>query len=102
HSAPVCAQEPGGRADAAIAEANLGVLERRRGHLDDALSHQEHALQLYRAAGDESGTAQSLTNLATVQRDRGDFARALDMALEALALRERVGDKLEIAYRNVG
>ncbi|MGH8172954.1 MAG: diguanylate cyclase [Rhodanobacteraceae bacterium] len=96
------AAKTGDKTDAAIAEANLGVLERRRGHLDAALAHQQHALELYRAAGDESGTAQSLTNLATVQRDRGDFARALDMALEALALRERVGDKLEIAYRNVG
>ena len=96
------AQQTGDKTDAAIAEANLGVLERRRGHLDAALAHQERALELFRAAGDESGTAQSLTNLATVQRDRGDFARALDMALEALALRERVGDKLEIAYRNVG
>ena len=85
---------------AAFAEANLGVVERRRGHLDSALSHQNRALTLYRLAQDSYGTAQSLTNLATVYRDRGDFANALDMALEAAALRER--DKLEIAYRNVG
>ena len=88
--------------EAAFAEANIGVIERRRGHLDGALAHQERALQISRKAGDPYGTAQSLTNLATVYRDRGDFAKALDMALEAVALRERTGDKLEIAYRNVG
>ena len=88
--------------EAAFAEANIGVIERRRGHLDGALAHQERALQISRNAGDPYGAAQSLTNLATVYRDRGDFAKALDMALEAVALRERTGDKLEIAYRNVG
>ncbi|HEY6984456.1 MAG TPA: tetratricopeptide repeat protein, partial [Rhodanobacteraceae bacterium] len=92
----------GNRIQAAFAEANLGVIERRRGHLDGALAHQEHALEMYRAAHDAYGSAQSLTNLATVYRDRGDFAKALDMALESVALRENTGDKLEIAYRNVG
>jgi diguanylate cyclase (GGDEF)-like protein len=96
------ADSSGNRIQSAFAEANLGVLERRRGHLDGALAHQERALDLYRAASDPYGTAQSLTNLATVYRDRGDFAKALDMALEAVTLRERTGDKLEIAYRNVG
>jgi len=96
------AQATGNRTHAAVAEANLGVIERRRGHLDAALSHQERALELYRSANDVSGTAQSLTNLATVWRDRGDFARALDMALAAVSLRETTRDKLEIAYRNVG
>jgi diguanylate cyclase (GGDEF)-like protein len=92
----------GNRIHAAFAEANLGVIERRRGHLDAALKHQERALDLYREADDPFGTAQSLTNLATVYRDRGDYARALDMALEAAAIRERTGDRLEIAYRNIG
>ena len=92
----------GNRVHAAFAEANLGVIARRRGHLDDALMHQERALALYREADDPFGTAQSLTNLATVYRDRGDYAKALDMALEAAAIRERTGDRLEIAYRNIG
>ena len=91
----------GNQVQAAFAEANLGVIERRRGHLDGALEHQERALNLYRTASDPYGTAQSLTNLATVYRDRGDFAKALDMALDAVVLREKTGDKLEIAYRNV-
>jgi diguanylate cyclase (GGDEF)-like protein len=96
------AEASGNRVQSAFAEANLGVVERRRGHLDGALDHQERALGLYRAASDPYGIAQSLTNLATVHRDRGDFAKALDMALEAVVLREKTGDKLEIAYRNVG
>ena len=96
------ADASGNQIQSAFAEANLGVIERRRGHLDGALSHQERALELYRSAADPFGTAQSLTNLATVYRDRGDFAKALDMALEAVALREQTADKLEIAYRNAG
>jgi tetratricopeptide (TPR) repeat protein len=86
----------------AFAQTNLGVLARRQGRLDAALAYQQRALDLYRRANDAIGTAQALTNLATVQRDRGDFAKALDLALEALSIRERTGDKLEIAYRNVG
>jgi hypothetical protein len=42
----------GNRIQAAFAEANLGVIERRRGHLDSALEHQERARGLYRAALD--------------------------------------------------
>jgi diguanylate cyclase (GGDEF)-like protein len=85
----------------AFAEANLGIVERRLGHLDRALAHQQRALDLYRGARDPYGTAQSLASLATVYRDRGDFAAALDMALESVAIRERTGDRIEIAYRNV-
>jgi diguanylate cyclase (GGDEF)-like protein len=94
------ARSSGDSAHAAIAEENLGVLERRRGHLDAALTHQLRALQLHRANNDASGAALALTNLATLNRDRGDFAQALDNALESVALRERSGDRLEIAYRN--
>ena len=65
------------------------------------LAHQQRALDLYRGARDPYGTAQSLASLATVYRDRGDFATALDMALESVAIRERTGDRIEIAYRNV-
>lgn len=97
------ATKNGNAIQAAFAEANLGVIERRRGHLDEALAHQNRALAISRDAKDAFGAAQSLTNLATVYRDRGDFAQALEMALEAVTLREQSGgDKLGIAYRNVG
>ncbi|HVT31902.1 MAG TPA: tetratricopeptide repeat protein, partial [Rhodanobacteraceae bacterium] len=97
----VVARASGDTSRIAFAQANLGVVERRLGHLDRALAHQQRALDLYRSANDPYGTARSLASLATVQRDRGDFAAALDMALESVALRERTGDRLEIAYRNV-
>ncbi|HVV96482.1 MAG TPA: tetratricopeptide repeat-containing diguanylate cyclase [Rhodanobacteraceae bacterium] len=95
------ARASGDTTASAFAEANLGVVERRRGHLDLALAHQQRALDLYRGANDSYGAAQSLASLATVYRDRGDFATALDMALESVALRERTGDGLDNAYRNV-
>ncbi|MEO7876072.1 MAG: diguanylate cyclase [Dokdonella sp.] len=85
----------------AVAEENLGVIERRRGHLDTALTHQQRALELSRANNDPSSAALALANLATLYRDRGDFAQALDSALESVALRERSGDRLDVAYRNV-
>lgn len=86
---------------AAVAEENLGVLERRHGHLDTALAHQRRALDLYRSNNNRSGAALALANLATLNRDRGDFAQALDSALESAALREHSGDRLEVAYRNI-
>jgi diguanylate cyclase (GGDEF)-like protein len=95
------AKRSGDSTHAAVAEENLGVLERRRGHLDSALAHQRRALDLHRANNNPSGAALALANLATLNRDRGDFAQALDNALESAALREHSGDRLDIAYRNI-
>jgi diguanylate cyclase (GGDEF)-like protein len=95
------ARSSGDTAHAAAAEEKLGVLERRHGHLEASLAHQHRALDLYRANNNSSRAALALANLATLNRDRGDFALALDNALESIALRERSGDRLEVAYRNV-
>jgi diguanylate cyclase (GGDEF)-like protein len=85
----------------AVAEGVLGVVARRRGHLDEALRHQQRALALQQAAGNDAGAVRVLSDLSVIQRDRGDFARALENGLEALTRRERSGDKLELAYRNL-
>lgn len=85
----------------AAAEEYQGVFDRRRGRLDSALAHQTAALALRRKIGDAAGEAAALTNLGTIARDKGDFALCLDYFLQALAIRERIDERLDVAYRNI-
>jgi diguanylate cyclase (GGDEF)-like protein len=85
----------------AKAEEYLGVVARRRGHLDDAQAHAQRALALQRALGHEAGTATALSNLGTLARDRGDYATALDLFRQSLGIRERNDDQLELTLRNL-
>lgn len=85
----------------ADAERYIGVVARRRGQLDDALAHQQNALAIMRDADDAIGIAQALTDLSTVHRDRGDLAMALDAALETVQIRQKSGNNMAIAYRNL-
>ena len=83
------------------AEAYLGVIERRRGNLDVAVTHQQEALRLARSLDDDVGAGRALAHIGTIQRDRGDFAQALDMQLQALELGEKTLDRVELTYRNL-
>ncbi len=85
----------------AQAENALGVIERRRGHLDQAFAHQQNAVTLFKQANDGIGAMRALSDLGTLLRDRGDFAGALQAQLEATAERERSGDRLANVYRNL-
>jgi diguanylate cyclase (GGDEF)-like protein len=85
----------------AQAENALGVLERRSGRLDEAVAHQQRALDLFKSVGNGIGAMRALSDLGTIWRDRGDFAQALDAQLEAVAERERSGDRLSNVYRNL-
>jgi diguanylate cyclase (GGDEF)-like protein len=85
----------------AQAENVLGVIARRRGHLDQAISHQQHAIKLFKQDRDGIGAMRALSDLGTVMRDRGDFAGALRAQLEATSERERSGDRLANVYRNL-
>jgi len=82
-------------------EEYLGVVDRRHGELDSAVTHEQRALELQSALGDERGIARALSNLGTIARDRGDFAHALDLQLQSLALRERSDENLELTLRNL-
>jgi len=95
------ARAAGDAAAQGLAENVAGVVERRRGRLDAALARQQAALARFGEAGDAAGATRALADLGTLWRDRGDFARALDAALEVAARRERSGDNLENAYRNL-
>lgn len=85
----------------ASAEEYLGVLDRRHGKLDSAVAHEQRALHLQRALGDQDGIATALSNLGTIARDRGDFAEALDLHLQSLAIREHTDVRLELTLRNL-
>jgi diguanylate cyclase (GGDEF)-like protein len=85
----------------ASAEEYLGVLDRRHGKLDDAVAHEQRALDLQRSLNDPNGIATALTNLGTIARDRGDYAQALDLHLQANAIRERIEVRLELTLRNL-
>lgn len=95
------AKQTGDLSAEARAENVIGVVERRLGHLDASLAHHQASLDRFRADANPIGTARALSDLGTTWRDRGDFARALDAALEVAASRERSGDRLDNAYRNL-
>ena len=85
----------------AFAEEYIGVLDRRRGKLDEAARHENRALELRCLMGDDAGVATALSNLGTIARDRGDYAQALDLHLKSDAIRERSGVRLELSLRNL-
>ncbi len=91
----------GDRSAEAEADNISGVIERRLGRLDRALQYQQHALALFQADANSIAAQRVLSDIGTVWRDRGDFAQALGAHLEALAGRERSGDRLDSAYRNL-
>ncbi|MBX3688158.1 diguanylate cyclase [Dokdonella sp.] len=86
----------------AQAENALGIVERRRGHLDKATKHQLKAIALFSASGNQAGEIRALTDLGTVWRDRGEFAKALQVQLDAAAKGHSDTDRLEYLYRNLG
>jgi len=85
----------------ASAEEYLGVLDRRHGRLDDAVAHEQRALELQRKLDDKNGIATALSNLGTIARDRGDYAQALDLHLQSDAIREKIDVRLELSLRNL-
>ncbi|HFQ92651.1 MAG TPA: tetratricopeptide repeat protein, partial [Anaerolineae bacterium] len=69
-----------------------------------ALTLNEESVTLYRAIGDEWGTALALDALGQIYANLGDFDKAFRLQDECLAIRERLGDQLGIArsYRLLG
>ena len=86
----------------ANAENILGIVDRRRGHLDSAIARQQKARALFTEDGNEAGAMRALSDLGTIWRDHGDFAKALEAQLEALGDHDTDGDRLEHVYRNLG
>ncbi|MDZ4814056.1 MAG: tetratricopeptide repeat-containing diguanylate cyclase [Pseudomonadota bacterium] len=86
------------------AQTRLGTISRRRGRLDDALSHHQSALNVGRKFERPAAMAQALTNLGTVYRDMGRYSEALDRQMQALELRKQLGPgyRVDVPYRNIG
>ena len=83
------------------ADAYLGILDRRHGNLDAAITPPMQAIQFARALGDDVEAGRALAHLGTIYRDRGDFAQALDLQMQALTLAEKTDDRIELNYRNL-
>jgi len=104
-------------ADTAVAQErqgavlnNLGWYHARLGELDQARTHCEHALELFRGAGSSCGQAMALDTMAFICQQAGDhtlaiahYRRAAHQLLQIGALREaadvliRVGGTYEAA-----
>ncbi len=75
-----------------------------QGDNEEARSTLEKSLELWRALGDEHGTALALNNLAWVDCETSAFDRAEARAREAEALCRRLGDRrgVAVALNNLG
>ena len=103
------AQQLGDRRLEFRAELNLGELERRRGHLPDAETHELRALELARRSSDESDQAAALNMLGLIRVDEDQLDLAEEAYKEALAIGRRqkvdavqhgaLGGLAGIAYR---
>ena len=78
-----------------VAEARraVGDLLRRQGRLEEAQTHLEAALRLYRELGDREGQAETFLSLGTLAENASDAPRAERNYERSLALAEALGKK---------
>lgn len=90
-----------GASPAAAARAELlyqlGAIVMSRGALERGQTCFREALDGFRAEGDESGEAKSLSALAHVATDRGSWSEAISSYEEAAARFRRLGDRRRLA-----
>jgi predicted ATPase/class 3 adenylate cyclase len=86
-----------GSASHAAALVALGRLRSEWGDLAGARGHLTEALDLSRALGDDSLTAEALTCLSLAAHNAGDRTTALSLAEEAVALAYSIGEPRRIA-----
>jgi DNA-binding SARP family transcriptional activator len=92
------AQRTGDRLAEAKAMNHLGIAEFRRGHCQQAISHFNQALALFREAGDQTGQAQALGRLGLVSYQQGRYQQATDYHQQALALCRQAGNHTGETY----
>jgi tetratricopeptide (TPR) repeat protein len=79
------------------AQRGLGVVNRRQGNSEKALSHLTQALAAFRQAGDPQEQIRVLTSIGRTRQARGEYHRAISALNEALSIAEALKDRWRIA-----
>lgn len=82
----------------AEAHAQMGLVNREAGHLEQAMRHLDTALALYEGAGDKRGVATTTDAVASVHAMRGNLNAAEHLSQDAIALLQEVGDERALAH----
>jgi tetratricopeptide (TPR) repeat protein len=88
----------------AYSHRRLAVTDAARGRHDEAVSHAQHALDLYTTLGDQAGLAGTHHSLSWTYIQQGRIDQALLHAEQALALSRACGDRVgqATALNNLG
>lgn len=86
------------------ARRGLGILNRRQGNTDKAVSELTQALAAFRQVGEAREQARVLTSLGRTRQARGEYQHALTAHAEALRIFESLGDRWRIvqALNDIG
>ncbi len=79
------------------ARRGLGILDRRQGNTERALSHLTQALAIFRQGGETREQGRVLTSLGRTRQARGEYQQALAAHREAYLLLESVNDRWRVA-----
>jgi DNA-binding SARP family transcriptional activator/Tfp pilus assembly protein PilF len=85
--------QAGDRAAEATALHNLGLIGARQGSHQQATSHLQQAMALFRAVSDRTGEARALHNLGLVDFQQGGYRQASGHFQQALVLFRETGDR---------
>lgn len=86
------------------ARRGLGVLYRRQGNMDTAVSHLTQSLAAFRQAGETREQGRVLTSLGRTRQARGEYQHALNAHHEAHRILESVNDRWRVvqALNDIG
>jgi predicted ATPase/tRNA A-37 threonylcarbamoyl transferase component Bud32 len=84
--------------NAGYALMNLGIIQARQNHENQARDYFEKCLEVMQKTGDPVTIAQSYNNLAIILEIQGQFDESYAMHEDALELRRAIKDKRGIAY----
>ena len=79
------------------ARRGLGILDRRQGNTERALSQLTQALAIFRQGGETREQGRALTSLGRTRQARGEYQRALSAHREAYVILESVNDRWRVA-----
>lgn len=79
------------------ARRGLGILDRRQGNTERALSQLTQALAIFRQGGETREQGRVLTSLGRTRQARGEYQQALVAHREAYVILESVNDRWRVA-----